>query len=184
MATITRVSKLNLNTVRPQRGGIIIYTVFEGVLYYGVCIDATTHDITDAGGSIDYRTDKTVVHGAIREFEEETGEIFEPITVGKIKSCPVIYDDKNLIIFMHVNVDPNEVSRKFNERYKILHEQRMQEAKQSGRRPHDLPEVCGITWLSQESMQQSINKRGVFYSRVRKFLSQPLAVGSKFYELL
>lgn len=184
MAVITRVNQLNLNTVRPQRGGIIMYTVFEGVLYYGLCIDARTHDITDGGGTIDYKTDRTAIHGAIREFEEETGEIFEHITMEQIKLCPVIYDKKNLIVFIHVNVDPNEVSRKFNERYKVLYEQQMQEARRLGRRPRDLPEVCGITWLTQDAFQSSIDKPGVFYSRVRKFLSQPLAADSKFYELL
>ena len=183
-AVVTRVNQLNLNNVRPSRGGIVLYTVYQKRLYYGFCIDSRTHDLTDGGGTIDYKIDKTVLHGSIREFEEETVEIFEHITVEDIKWCPVVYDDKNLIIFMHIDVDPNEVSQKFNERYSILCEKQLQEAQRLGRKPRNPPEVCGITWLTHESLQQAIDNPGVLYSRVRKFLAQVITPNSEFLQLL
>jgi len=161
----TTTQKIDLNCVRPHRAGVIIYTYYNGSIYFGLGLDSRTHDLTDFGGQINYHIDKNVVNGSIREFEEETLNIFEKITFEDIRSCPVIYDKYNLIIFVHLNIDPDIVSKSFNKKYRSIMETN------STKNNIPEPEVCGITWLSWEEFQHSIKTKGIFYSRVRKFLS-------------
>lgn len=180
MAYVSRVSQLDNNRDRnritsfnrPNRGGIIMYTVYNGVLYFGLAVDAETHDLTDAGGAIDYNIDKTAVRGCVREFIEETLNIFETVTEEHLQSCPVVYDEKNMIIFMHIAVDPNEVSRKLLENYKEIIKERSKLSRLRTKKCPSLPEVCGITWLTKESFKDSLERPGIMYSRVRKFLSR------------
>lgn len=157
----TTVQKLNLECVKPQRAGVIMYTVVEGAAYFGLGLDSRTHDLTDFGGGVVYTHDKNVINGALREFEEETLQIFETLKHEDIKNCPVVYDNNNLIIFMHLNVDPDEISSRFNEKYKEYIETNKKE-----------PEVCGITWLTWEEFQESINDDDIMFYRVRKFLNR------------
>jgi hypothetical protein len=155
----TKVRDINLECVRPERAGIILYTKIDGAVHMGLCVDAKSHDLTDAGGRVN-ESDLNVIQGAIREFEEETLEIFDPIEFDMIKDCPVIYDDQNLIIFMHINVDPNVVSKAFHESYLRTPKRR------------NYPEVCGITWITWEDFQYCLNQNGILYSRVQRFLKQ------------
>jgi hypothetical protein len=156
----TIVRTLNIDVVKPQRSGIIIYTVVNGSIYFGLGLDTKTHDLTDFGGTVVYKKDFTAVRGAIREFEEETLGIFETFGPDDIKDCPVIYDEYNMIIFVHMDIDPDETSDIFNQKYKEHLENRK----------NKLPEVCGITWLNWEDFQSIIKQQGVLFSRVRRFL--------------
>lgn len=178
----SRVATINLDSVKPERGGCIIYTVVDGITYFGLGLDSKTHDLTDFGGGINYKTDTNVITGALREFQEETLGIFGTITIDDINDCLVIYDNHNLIIFIHVDVNPNELSRIFNHKYRS----RMTDIKLLiSNRDHDdsqlkddnsnptriwYPEVCGITWSTWEAFQRAIFQKGILYSRVQKFL--------------
>ena len=165
----TTVANLDLQHVLPQRAGIIMYTSVDGAIYFGLGLDSRTHDLTDFGGRIYYPSDKDVVQGALREFREETLDIFETIKREDIMKCPVIYDDNNLIIFVHINIDPNLVCKVFNLKY----EQTISSCENAvGRKNKRYPEVCGITWLSWEEFQHSINSKDIMFSRVRKFLTR------------
>jgi hypothetical protein len=196
----TKVRNVNLDCVKPRRAGIILYTVYEGSVYFGMGLDSRTHDLTDFGGGVSYSTDKNVINGALREFQEETLKIFEDLTIDNIGHCPVIYDSKNLIIFLHANIDPNEVCNKFKRNYILHEEERKQKRLDLGmtsgetelveeylsptfmdynkkylRRPDSLmcdPEVCAITWLSWEDFQLSIKTEGIMFSVVQKFLKR------------
>lgn len=179
LVRVTRVNQLNINNdqyrnVRPNRGGIILYTTYNSVLYFGLAVDRETHDLTDAGGTIDYSTDETAVRGCIREFSEETLNIFETVTEEHLKFCPVVYDQKNMIIFMHIAVDPNKISYKLVEAYKAVIEDREKSTGHRGKKISSIPEVCSITWLTKASFEHSLHTPGIMYSRVRKFLSQCL----------
>jgi hypothetical protein len=204
----TLVQNIDLDFVKPRRAGVIIYTTVNGSIYFGLGLDARSHDLTDFGGTVIYKIDRNVINGALREFQEETLEIFEQITYDDIKKFPVIYDENNLIIFVHLNVNPDDICSVFNEKYRrtVDINNRMNETmnetmnspnfytmsteKQQPintnnringkkyrnynnyhdpRDPWD-PEVCGITWLSWEDFQNSINKKGIIFSRVQRFL--------------
>lgn len=190
----TTVQNLNLEYVKPQRAGIIIYTVINGSIYFGLGLDAKTHDLTDFGGGVIYKTDLNVIRGALREFEEETLEIFDPITFDDIKQCPVIYDNDNLIIFVHMNIDPDTTCVAFNTKYKQIINTNRSLPIRKGRHTDDIgspvrdtttgagrqyhqckikdPEVCGITWLTWEEFQRSINEQGIIFARVQRFLAR------------
>lgn len=168
----TKVGNLNLDCVKPQRAGVIIYTIINGSTYFGLGLDSKTHDLTDFGGGVIYKTDENVIKGALREFEEETLEIFDPITPTDIKECPVIYDDNNLIVFIHMNVDPDTTCFAFNEKYKQVMNACPPTISSGRRRKRYEPEVCGITWLSWEDFQKCIKEKGIMFSRVQRFLNR------------
>lgn len=165
----TTVQNLNLEYVKPQRAGVIIYTVVNGSIYFGLGLDSRTHDLTDFGGGVYYKLDTNAIRGALREFEEETLGIFDPISPTDITQCPVVYDNRNLIIFVHMNVDPETVCFTFNEKFRKI-VQASDEGPRKKRRSE--PEVCGITWLTWEEFQDCINSRGKLFSRVQKFLAR------------
>ena len=165
----TIVQNINLECVKPQRAGVIIYTVINGFIYFGLGLDSKTHDLTDFGGGVSYKNDLNAICGALREFQEETLEIFDDISFDDIKQCPVIYDNNNLIIFIHMNVDPDATCIRLNEKYKKAIEINQSSVLEGKPRHHD-PEVCGITWLTWEEFQYSIKTKGVMFLRVQRFL--------------
>lgn len=153
---IIRVKEIDLNNTKPFRGGFIIYTVVNGVMYFGLGLDRDTHDLTDFGGGI--KDDPNCVLGAIREFQEESLDIFEGINFEAVKDCLAVVNKFNLIIFIHINEHPNEISRRFNEKHELA---------------KDLnPEVCGITWLTKMEFRQSISEQGIIFVRVKNFLNE------------
>jgi hypothetical protein len=156
----TIVNDIDLSVVKPQRAGVILYTVHNNSVYFGLGVDCLSHDLTDFGGNV-HKNKENVIEGALREFEEETLGIFKKITINDIKQYPVVYDSKNLIIFIHVSVDPNKVSEVFNNKFKNVLKTSIL-----------MPEVCGITWLSWKDFYYSINNKGVLFFRVQKFLSK------------
>ncbi|CAH6420553.1 Hypothetical protein HVR_LOCUS1221 [uncultured virus] len=184
----TIVQNIDLKCVRPSRAGVIMYTVFNGSTYFGLGLDSRTHDLTDFGGGVVYRTDGDAICGALREFDEEILRTIKPMTPEDVKSYPVIYDDNNLIIFAHVNVDPEEMCKLFNQRYALaikdnqelrLQQQEptnLQNKSASSKGAHKInkkirdPEVCGITWLTWEEFRYIIKEKGPMFSRVQKFL--------------
>lgn len=165
----TTVKNLDLKNTKPERAGIIIYTTVKKVLYFGLGLDSRTHDLTDFGGRIIYKIEN-VIEGAIREFKEETLGIFEDITYENIKDCPVIYDDKNLIIFVHIDINPNLICLTFNKKYN--------EIKSKDSYKH--LEICAITWLSLKEFKLVIRKKGTLFSRLQNFL---LKANNLFYLL-
>lgn len=171
----TTVKNLNLDCVRPERAGVILYTVVDGATFFGLGLDSRTHDLTDFGGGVSYKHDQNVIRGALREFEEETLQIFEKIIPEDIKRCPIIYDDHNLIIFIHLEVNPDDVCSKFNQQYSDIinnnNISRKDDHKVSCKKIRD-PEVCGITWLNWEDFQRIIKRRGIMFSRVQRFLNR------------
>lgn len=153
----TTIANLNLECVKPQRAGVIIYTVYNDMVYVGMGVDMKTHDLTDFGGGISYKKDRNVVAGALREFNEETLGIFRKLSIEDVMTSAVLYDDTyNLIIFLHIDVDPNVVSEKFLNRF------------------NEVPkaEICGIQWLTWEEFQKHVNTPGIIFSRVQKFLKR------------
>lgn len=163
-AVKTLVQNIDPENVRPRRAGVILYTVSNEAIFFGCGLDANTHEITDFGGHVMNRIDASAIHGALREFDEETLQILEPIRPQDIKHCPVIYDANNLIIFIHVNINPDIMCHVFNTRYQSVVHGDVNKTRE--------PEVCAITWLSWEEFQLSIRSRGIMFRRVQKFLNK------------
>lgn len=151
-------NNLDITIVKPRRAGVIIYTEINNKIYFGMGLDTMTHDLTDFGGGVMYNKDGDALSGALREFHEETLEIFDKITTADIQRCLVIHDANNLIVFIHMDVDPETVCAVFNDAFSKMLAKKF------------YAEVCGITWLSWEEMQWSIKNSGIMYSKVKNLL--------------
>ena len=158
---VKKLKYINFKKIRTQRAGFFIYTLYEGNIYIMIGIDSKTHELTDFAGTVKYKLDRHVLSGAIRELQEETLDIFEPVTYNDVKECITIYDDNNLVIFMPAILDPDTICHEFNERYREERERKRYNAE---------PEVCGITWLDIDEFVYHIKKPGLIYSRVQNLL--------------
>ena len=158
---VKKLKYINFNRTRVQRAGFILYTLYNGNIYFMIGIDSKTHELTDFAGTVKYKVDRHVLSGAIRELQEETLEVFEPVTYNDVKECITIYDNNNLVIFMPISLDPDTICREFNERYRETVERK---------RFNSEPEVCGITWLDIDEFMFHIKNPGVIYSRIQNLL--------------
>jgi hypothetical protein len=158
----TVVKNLDLDNVKPQRAGVIMYTIIDNTAYFGMGLDTKTNDITDFGGGVSYKTDYNAIYGALREFQEETLSIFKKINIDDISNSPVIYDLNNLIIFIYVELNPTDICNKFNEKFIKISKQKLLNKNE--------PEVCGIVWLNLEQLDFCIKTNGIMFYRVKKFL--------------
>lgn len=164
--------------LKPTRAGVIMYACHKNILYFGLGIDANTHELTDFGGRADYNVDTNGVMAGLREFHEETLGIFAPLTSDDVAKSLVVSDDRNLIIFAYVPFSPNIISAIFNEQYRkqVDANNQIRDRKLifNDINTNDLydPEVCGITWLTLDEFQECISTPGKLYSRVQKFLAK------------
>ena len=152
-----RVNNVDLNKVKPIRGGVIIYTLYNNNIFFGLGIDSKTHDITDFGGGISYKKDKNVILGSIREFNEETLNIFDDISFEELQECPVIYDNNLLLLFLRVNINPNDISNYFLEIYKKTKLKK---------------EVCSITWFSLDEFIHIIKNSKILFYKIKNLLNK------------
>lgn len=155
--SVTSVKNLDLKLTNIKRAGVIIYTFRDGVIYFGLGLDAKTHDLTDFGGTVTYKLDKNFVQGALREFQEETLELFDPLKIDDVQDCQAIYDEENIIIFIPINLDPDIICQEFNNIYQKY-------------TSTDRVEICGITWLNCEEFINSINSENIMFSRIKALL--------------
>jgi len=163
----TSVKDFDCKIHRPQRAGVIMYTIIKDEVFFGMGLDTRTHDITDFGGGVSYKIDKNAIIGALREFREETLEIFNKINMDDIMNSKVIYDENNLIIFIYITYDPVKICYKFNEKYNNIIENTNNLFKHKNK-----PEVCGIIWLNISEYNYSIKTIGIMFTRVKKFLEK------------
>lgn len=163
--TISTAGECMEASITPERAGIIIYTIYHKQLYIGLAVDSASHDLTDFGGRIYYDNDFDCITGSLREFHEESLGLFDPITSEQVKGYTTVYDSHNLIMFLHLDVKPNDVSQRFL----AIHNEQVT---QRGGNTHRRLEVCGITWLTITAFINSVAKYGTIYERVRKVLLQ------------
>lgn len=163
--TVTTVEQCIRSGITPERAGVIMYTIYNKQLYIGMAVDSASHDLTDFGGRIYYDNDPDCITGSLREFHEESLNIFNQVAVNDIAQYSVVHDNYNLIVFLHLDVKPDEVSQKFL----AEHNNRIMAGSSSARRNI---EVCGITWLTITAFIKAVNDYGTIYERVRKVLQQ------------
>lgn len=162
---VTTVSLIDKQTVKPTRAGVIFYTNIRGEYYIGLGKDTKTNDLTDFSGGIRYKKDINAIRGALRECKEETLGMFCP-KEEEIQNCNVVYDKKNLVIFIPINFShPLQVSKQFTEKYNLAIENH-----KTGK--ERMPEVCEFTWLTLPEFKNLLYRRGsgILFSRVRNFL--------------
>lgn len=149
------VNHLNWSKLRPARAGVIPYIIQDGKILFAFGLDAQFRELTDFGGGVSYKKDKTAVVGALREFREESLGIFQELEAKDVEDCFVMYNLNMMIIFLLVDVDPKDKN-------KLFHEHLQDE---------ENPEVCDIVWLSEEELNESLNlKSRLIYVRVRDLI--------------
>lgn len=99
-----------------KRGGIVPYTEQHLpsnrlVKLYCLGLDYISGDITEFSGKIDKMNDRDIIDTALREFQEETGNVFPPITREDLiaQNADVLYDNLALIVFVRVDVDMMDI---------------------------------------------------------------------------
>jgi hypothetical protein len=155
-----------------------MYGSYRGTVYMGLGIDANTHELTDFGGGVDYKIDANAIEGGLREFQEETLGIFQPLTPVDVIKSLVVLDDKNLVIFVRVPFAPDIISGAFNTAYskRVDSNNQIRDRKAifDAINTNELydPEMCGITWLTLQEFQVCIHSSSTMYSRVQQLLKR------------
>lgn len=166
-----KVNEIDLIVVRPHRAGVILYTKINNIIYFGIGVDTITKEYTDFGGGISYKEkyDKNVITGALREFNEETLDIFGEVTYDDVSDSLAIYDYHNLIIFKYTNQNMQLIETSFRDTYNYYIKNNL-----------DDPEVCDIKWLSMNEFKLQISTRNNMFFRIKNFLQK----AGDFYWLL
>lgn len=160
------VCHLNWYQLKPSRAGIIPYTFNEDKsLLFGFGLDHQFRELTDFGGGVSYRKDKTALKGAIREFQEESLGVFGEISQESLQRSLVLYTENTLIIFLYMDIHPETINKKFY----------LQREKQ------EKLEVSDIVWLSDKELKIALRPQSrMLYVRV----SHTLRNAGNFYSIL
>ena len=149
------LKNVKIELENPVRCGAIIYTHNKGKTYFCLGVDSSYGDLTDFSGGI--KKEESLVEGGLRELEEESQNVFGDIKKEDIQDCMAFYTKNMMIIFIHRNVDMEEIKRNFQNRI-------------SGKTQLEVSNIC---WLEKEDFLNSVNGKGKrIYSRVRKILSK------------
>lgn len=162
--SVCKVYEFENLKLSPERAGIILYNYYQGELFYGLGVDSKTHELTDFGGGVKYMNNEDAISAAIREFDEETLHIFKYLNIKEIKNCLLTYDNNNLIIFLHIDLNPNDISKVFINQYNMIFDK----LKLCG--SCQKIEICSITWLTSAQFKKFLSINGVFFDRVQNFL--------------
>lgn len=161
--SVTKNVKLSMES--HVRSGAIIYTHFKGETYFCMGIDSSYGDLTDFAGGVK-KTDESVLHGGLRELQEESLGIFGDLKVEDISESLAFYCSNMLIMFIRLNIDIEKTKEDFKIQVKNKSQNNVVGEFTS-------LEVSEIYWLKKEEFLDSILGKGKrMYSRVRKILSK------------
>lgn len=142
------------------RAGVILCTMHGGELFFGLGKDVESQDFTDFGGGIK-KTDLTPVSGAIREFMEESCNVF-PITETDVDPSYCLIQPgrqhRMLILFLRIDCqDASAMTEQFDEaRLRIQR-----------------PEMDEIRWFAAKDFHKLVYSQipgTPMYSKVRNML--------------
>ena len=171
-----------------KRGGIVPYVerFLPGkrlVRFYCLGIDYYFDQITEFSGKIDNDKDRDIIDTALREFQEETGSVFPPITRRDLiaQNADVLYDDLTLLIFVRVNVDMLNIVDRYDiyiqpkiaifeewkqkhpvnpwmtEKTSVIPQRRQLSAEESALNP----EIATLIWLTESQLRAALEENNV-----------------------
>jgi hypothetical protein len=156
-SVISEVNELKLDIITPKRSGVIVYTIHNNNIYFGMGVDTKTGELTDFGGGVKYKYDINAVNGGLREFSEESLLVFGALNINDIKYSTVVYDNNVMLIFIFMNLNINYVTSLFRRRVKYFNN----------------PEIIDINWLTVDEFLDSLNNKGRnMYSRVKRLIQK------------
>lgn len=151
------VLNMPLGEITSKRGGILPVLSINGNKYFCFGVDRRSGDLTDFGGSKE-KSDKNIISCSLREFKEESGEIFTEPGVGTLLSSYAVADESTFIMFMNVHVNADYIRMLFHKKYNFR-----------GNR-----EIRDIVWVSLEElyMQLLLGEESIIFYRVRRLLAK------------
>lgn len=155
-ATISLVKDLDLERVKPTRGGVILYTIRNGKLLFGFGLDKNYEELTDFSGGISYKRDTNALIGALRELREETLGIYN-VSAEDVQNSIALYDKHHLVLFLYTTSNPEDIKNEFKTRYEEV----------------EKSELKDIVWITEEELQKAIRlKSQHIYIRLLNFLGK------------
>lgn len=160
------------------RGGAILFTIYNGKIFFLLGVHSKTNELTDFGGN-KTRKDRTIFHAVKRELREETNGIFQGEKLNFEKSVCVVgnYPLKDKEDIRDFNDKTNNENRMMTIVFvRINHtwltNARIKFASASAKIPND--EISDIKWLEEHDFILKIfdKRTSNMYSRVQSFLSK------------
>lgn len=139
--------------IKTRKAGVVLCTRENNQLYFGFGIDFKTKEITCFGGKVE-PSDKDSIAGALREFKEETMEMFK-LDHSNVANDTVVYNKNYLIIFHVVTYSKDKISEIFHEKFNTV----------------EFNEILDIKWLCENDLNFFM-KRNKFYKEIVPLVSQ------------
>ena len=166
--------------VYTDRAGVIPYVMVNEHIYFLLGRDNKTKELTDFGGGV--KITECTLMGAMREFREETNQIFDSTiyNLSQLTDFFVISDNKNMtIIFLPIdNKWLNIASNKF-----------LKNKKHAPNKAYR--EIDSLIWLHENRFKQVLKhssktnkyyKQNIMWTKVQQFLLS--YISDQFYALL
>lgn len=174
------VRHVNWSDYNIVRGGVVVYTIINNHVFICLGVDKKHKELTDFGGGVK-ATDGSPLMGAIREFREESKDVFgeENYKPEAFLDSPCLikrdpFKNRNdtyhmMIIFQEV--DPSYLSNAMS----TFADQDVTSK----------DEVSAIVWCSEVMFRNMIytQENTRMYSRVRKFISSCISFNKLLYTL-
>jgi hypothetical protein len=183
---IDSVKNVDWNRQRQQRAGVIPYYKINDEIIFILGQDRQSGDLTDFGGWKKI-SDNDSIETSLREFKEESLNVFGEITTDQVGDQIVAYSNSMLILFIYIEIDDitNSV-RLFDRRCKRM------ESIYSSSEIKELPEMSNILCVHTKTLQTLINgdlvnkfnQRHQFYFRIKQFLINMLKTDDSFFDRL
>lgn len=146
----TRVKNCKYLPSTINKAGVILYTSYEGEIVFGLGTDSSTHNIRDF--SMNIKSIDNIFNLLLQSLNRQLLDVFEMLQLKDIMECPVLYDKERLILFIHLNIDPEELSKRFIEKYVEDHN------------------ICCITWFTSVDFNHNISHKNNFEHNMKNFL--------------
>lgn len=117
---IFKVRDVNWSVQKQKRAGVIVYNIDPNNNDLEICLgkDTAHGSLTDFGGGVK-NGDPTVIHAALREFEEETYGAFnfkseDPMSDPKILESIVAFTEDIIILFLKLDYNKDLINVKYH----------------------------------------------------------------------
>lgn len=151
---------VDLTNTKTLRAGVIPYVVINNSIYFLLGIDTKSKELTDFGGGV--KKSENSLDGAIREFKEETSDIFNTYIydIKNFENSKAITDNaKMTIVFLKLNSEwLNKAQKKFYYKKKYSHLNF---------------EIDSVTWIHENRFRLILmynNYQNIMWTKIQKFL--------------
>jgi 8-oxo-dGTP pyrophosphatase MutT (NUDIX family) len=165
------ISASTLALIRTKRCGVLPYTRHNDKFWFMLGRHADTQDLCDFGGGV--KKDETALDAGLREFHEETRDIFTGFSFD-VKNCASFINRQGTMAIIFLYIAEEWFYRAPTEFQKIIPLYKKHR------------EICDVVWVHEKAMKNMLwgykKSTDVVWSRIRVFFSYFSAVS--FFETL